>query len=129
VLPGAVIAGVSWQLLQSLGAYYLGHTLRGATEIYGLFGLVLGLVAWLHLESLVVVLSAEVNVVLARRLWPRSLLTPFTDDVSLTHADERAYRSYADTETYKGFEDVSVDFDPAHVDREAPLQGQRSGED
>ncbi|MDQ6648765.1 MAG: YihY/virulence factor BrkB family protein, partial [Actinomycetota bacterium] len=114
VLPGAVIAGVSWQLLQSVGTYYIGHTLRGATEIYGLFGLVLGLVAWLHLEALVVVLSAEINVVLARRLWPRSLLTPFTDNVSLTPADEAAYSSYADTETYKGFEEVSVQFDPAH---------------
>jgi len=119
VLPGAVIAGVAWQLLQSIGTYYIGHTLRGATEIYGLFGLVLGLIAWLHVEALVVVLSAEVNVVLSRRLWPRSLLTPFTDNVQLTRADERAYRSYAGTETYKGFEDVSVDFDPAHT-AEAP---------
>ncbi|GAC1327797.1 MAG: hypothetical protein NVSMB13_14420 [Mycobacteriales bacterium] len=115
VLPGALIAGVSWQLLQSVGTYYVGNTLRGATEIYGLFGLVLGLVAWLHLEALVVVLSAEVNVVLARRLWPRSLLTPFTDNVALTPADQEAYRSYADTETYKGFEEVTVTFDPAHA--------------
>lgn len=57
--------------------------------------------------------------VLSRRLWPRSLLTPFTDNVQLTRADERAYRSYTGTETYKGFEDVSVDFDPAHT-AEAP---------
>ena len=37
------------------------------------------------------VLGIEVNVVLERRLWPRSLRTPFTDHVDLTDADRRAY--------------------------------------
>jgi hypothetical protein len=30
--------------------------------------------------------------------------------VRLTGADERAYTQYAETETYKGFEDVDVQF-------------------
>ena len=111
VIVGAVIAAVAWQLLQALGTYYVGYKLKDATEIYGLFGIVLGLLAWISLESLVVVLAAEVNVVRAKRLWPRSLLTPFTDEVNLTRADERAYDSYARTEQFKGFENVNVDFE------------------
>jgi uncharacterized BrkB/YihY/UPF0761 family membrane protein len=111
VIVGAVIAGVGWQVLQALGTYYVSSKLKHATEVYGTFGLVLGLIAWLSLESLVVVLAAEVNVVRAKKLWPRALLTPFTDRVDLTHADERAYGSYAESERYKGFENVNVDFE------------------
>ena len=64
---------------------------RGAREAYGVFGLVLGLIAWIYLLALITVLSAEINVVAQRHLWPRALLTPFTDDVQLTSADERSY--------------------------------------
>jgi membrane protein len=111
VLPGAICAAVAWQALQIAGTYYFGHTLRGSTATYGLFGVVLGLLAWLYLSALAVVLGAEVNVVRDRRLWPRSLMTPFTDDVRLTRGDRKAYRSYAQTERHKGFETVEVDFD------------------
>ena len=43
-------------------------------------------------------------------LWPRALLTPFTDSVRLTEADRRAYRGYAAAQRHKGFETVTVDF-------------------
>jgi membrane protein len=75
---GAVVAGVGWQIVQVLGTYFVAHTLRGAPEAYGVFGLVLGLIAWIYLLALVIVFAAEVNVVAQRRLWPRALLTPFT---------------------------------------------------
>jgi YihY family inner membrane protein len=127
VLAGAVLAAVAWQVLQAVGAYYVGHKLKNATEVYGLFGLVLGLIAWLWLESLVVVFAAEVNVVRAKRLWPRALLTPFTDQVRLTHADQRAYDSYAQSERYKGFETVDVDFEGGHERPEG--QGESRRED
>jgi membrane protein len=42
---GAVVAGVGWQIVQVLGTYFVAHTLRGAPEAYGVFGLVLGLIA------------------------------------------------------------------------------------
>jgi len=110
-LPGAICAAVIWQVLQIFGTYYFGNTLRNSTATYGLFGVVLGLLVWLYLSALAVVLGAEVNAVLARRMWPRSLLTPFTDDVQLTHGDRKAYASYAQTERHKGFETVDVEFD------------------
>jgi hypothetical protein len=111
VLPGAVCAALAWQVLQILGTYYFGHTLRDSSATYGLFGVVLGLLVWLYLSALAVVLGAEINAVREGRLWPRSLLTPFTDDVQLTHGDRRAYRMYAQTERHKGFQTVKVEFD------------------
>lgn len=108
---GAVLAAIAWQILQVVGTYYVGHELATATATYGLFGIVLGLLAWIYLEAIVVVLSAEVNVVRAKKLWPRSLLTPFTDNVRLTDADRRAYTSYVVSERHKGFQRVEVDFD------------------
>jgi len=110
VRNGALAAAIGWQLLQELGTYYISHQLKDASATYGVFGLVLGLLAWIYLGALVIVLCAEYSVVRARRLWPRSLLTPFTDNVRLTDADRRAYASYPMTEKHKGFETVEVEF-------------------
>ncbi len=111
LVPGALAAAVCWQVLQALGGYYVTRTLAHASQVYGVFGVVLGLFAFLYLAALLTLLCAEVNVVRARRLWPRSLLTPFTDDVDLTPADERAYEGMATSQKAKGFEEVDVSFD------------------
>jgi hypothetical protein len=113
---GALAAGVGWEAVQLLGTYFVAHTLKGAPEAYGVFGLVLGLIAWIYLLALVIVLAVEINVVAQRRLWPRALLTPFTDRVDLTSADERVYTAYAESERRKGFEVVDVDFEPPGED-------------
>jgi len=70
---GAAIAAVVWQVLQLAGGYLVGHRLQRSSELYGTFGVVLGLLAWLYLEAQVTLYAAEVDVVLTRRLWPRSL--------------------------------------------------------
>jgi inner membrane protein YhjD len=108
----ALLAAGGWEALQLVGTYYLSHKLTHSTQVYGLFGLVLGLLAWLALESLVIVFAAEINVVHVKGLYPRSLLTPFTDNVALTVADRRAYTSYAQTERYKGFQRIDVFYHP-----------------
>src|SRR3954454_893689 len=74
------------------------------------FGLDLGLISILWLTAVIGVLGIEVNVVLERRLWPRALLPPFTDRVTLTDADKRAYVGYARAQRHKGFETVEVRF-------------------
>lgn len=110
VAMGAAVAGVAWQILQDFGTYFVVHELKGSREIYGAFALVIGLMAWIYLEAVVVVLCAELNVVLRRHLWPRALLTQFTDDVDLTRGDKHAYASYAKAQRFKGFEHIDVDF-------------------
>jgi membrane protein len=112
----AIVAGLGWQTLQLLGTYLVSHALKGSRESYGVFGLVLGLIAWIYLLALVMVLAAEISVVARRHLWPRALLTPFTDDVQLTGADERSYAAYAKSERHKGFETVDVDFERPGAD-------------
>jgi membrane protein len=74
LLVGALIAGVIWQVLQVAGGYVVSHQLHRANELYGTFGVVLGLVAWLYLQAEATLWAAEVDVVLARRLWPISML-------------------------------------------------------
>ncbi|MEU6098467.1 YihY/virulence factor BrkB family protein [Streptomyces sp. NPDC047079] len=116
----ALAGACAWQVIQWGGSYYVGHVLRGTTATYGLFGIVLGLIAWLYLGALVYIGTAEVCAVRCLRLWPRSLLSPFTDRVHLSPGDLRAYRTYATTESFKGFEKISVHFDqPPHP----PLDG------
>ncbi len=106
----AFLAGVGWELAQLLGTYFVAHALKGAPEAYGVFGLVLGLIAWIYLLAFVTVLAAEIAVVAQKELWPRALLTLFTDRVELTAADKRAYTAYAESERYKGFEVIDVSF-------------------
>jgi membrane protein len=117
IRAGAIAAAVIWQALQLTLALLLGHKLKGATATYGLFALVLGLLAWIYLGAITTVICAEFNAVRAGQLWPRALLTPFTDNVELTPADQRAYTSYAKTERHKSFENIDVSFGkPPHPD-------------
>jgi membrane protein len=121
VLPGSVLAAVAWQILQSLGAIYVDYQLRGTSQVYGLFGIVLGLLGWIYVEAVVIVLAAEFNAVLARRLWPRALLTMFAEDVDLTSADRRSYESYASAQQYREAESINVEFDtPDETDDPRP---------
>ncbi len=110
IRAGAVAAAVTWQALQWVGTFLLGHKLKGDTATYGLFALVLGLLAWIYVGAITTVICAEVNAVRAGHLWPRSLLAPFTDNTDLTPADQRAYASYVRTEQHKSCEEIDVSF-------------------
>ena len=113
--PGGFALAIMWQVLQYVGAAYVEHVLVDTSSMTKTFGLVLGLIGFLWIGAVMAVLAMEINVVLARRLWPRALLTPFTDKVSLTEADRRAYASYARMQRHKGFERVSVSWETRHA--------------
>lgn len=83
--PGAVVGGVLWTVLQLLGSYLIAHQLRNTSQIYGFFAIVLGLLSWLYLGARISLYAAEVNVVKAFHLWPRSMV-----QTSHTDADRRA---------------------------------------
>ena len=106
LLPGVITAAVFWQLLQHLGGYYIDHLLKRTGPLYGVFALVLGLLAWLYIGAQLTIFAAEINVVKARRLWPRSL---FSDE--LLDADRRALTSSAEIEERHPEQDVQVDFE------------------
>jgi uncharacterized BrkB/YihY/UPF0761 family membrane protein len=116
VAPGAAAAAVVWQLLQSFGALYVGQVVRHSSATNGVFALVLGLLAFLYVAATAIVLCVEINVVRVERLYPRALLTPFTDDVDLTAGDRRSYTGQAKAQRSKGFEDIDVTFNPPGKD-------------
>jgi membrane protein len=109
-IPGALAVALMWQLLQILGGTYVGHVVQRANDVNAVFALVLGLIAFVYIASVMAVIGLELNVVIARRLYPRALLTPFTDSVDLTEADRRVYTDYAKAQRHKGFEKVRVSF-------------------
>lgn len=111
VLPGSVLAGLAWLGLQYVGVAYVGRYVASSSVTNGVFAVVLGLLAFLYLAAVLVVVAIELNVVLAEHLYPRSLLTPFTDDVELTEADEQTYEEMAKAQALKGFQRIEVEFD------------------
>jgi membrane protein len=111
VLPGAMTAAVVWQSLQWFGAAYIAHVVKSASATNGVFAVVLGMLAFLYLVSVTLVVCAEINVVCVEHLYPRALLTPFTDNVELTRADRKTYTGRAKAERQKAFQRVDVSFD------------------
>jgi YihY family inner membrane protein len=84
LLPGVVLCSAGSLVLQAAGGWYVEHTIVDASEIYGTFALVIGLLSWFWLGSHLLLIAAEVNVVLHRRLWPRALtgeLEPADEEV------------------------------------------------
>ncbi len=110
-MPGAIAASVAWQFLQGVGATYVVQVVAHSDATNGVFAIVLGLITWIYIASIMLLICVQTNVVFARHLYPRTLLTPFTDDVDLTDADQRAYASYAKAQRNKGFESVNVTFE------------------
>jgi YihY family inner membrane protein len=107
LLPGVTMAAILFYALQSLGGVYVNHVVKGQNQAYGTFAVVLGLLSWLYLAAQVVVLSAEVNVVRARRLWPRHLFGPPDE------TDRRALEHLAKEEERVREQRVDVEFDDA----------------
>jgi YihY family inner membrane protein len=107
LLVGAAVAGVLFTLLQAAGGYLVGHNLKHAQQLYGFFAIVLGLMSWLYLSAQVPLYGAEVNVVRARRLWPRSILQP-----PLTDADQRALTDLAKQEERRPEQAINIQFTP-----------------
>jgi membrane protein len=108
---GVVVAAVFWTILQSVGGLYVGHAVRHVPAGYASFAIVIGLLVWLHLGAQMTLYAAELNVVLQRKLWPRSLLGP-----PLEPADQKALTDKAKVEERHPAEVVDVRFDPDMAD-------------
>ena len=100
---GAVIGGVIWQVLQLVGGYFVSHQLAHASPVYGTFAVVIGLLAWLYLEAELTLYAVQINVVVAFRLWPRSLAPP-----PYTEQDRQAFQLYTQLEERRKDENITV---------------------
>jgi YihY family inner membrane protein len=117
VFPGAAAGAVLWTILQAVGGYYVGHQVKNASEVYGTFALVLGLLVWIYLGAQLTLYCAEINVVRARKLWPRSLTAP-----PFSGADERTMRHQARVQERYPEETVQVRLEGNPIDGEPPVE-------
>jgi membrane protein len=105
LLPGVAVAAAGSLALQSAGGWYVDRAVVDASEVYGGFALVIGLLSWFWLGSHLLLIAAEVNVVLDRGLWPRSVAGP------LEPADRFALRSAAEAVQRDERQHIAVRFD------------------
>lgn len=102
---GAAVGAVFLEILTLVGSYYVKHTVSHASNTYGTFATVIGLLVWLHLLAQMTLYAAEINVVVVRKLWPRSLLGP-----PEAPADQETLAALAKVEERHDEERVDVHF-------------------
>lgn len=73
LIPGAIAGAIAFTALITIGTGLITHQLKNSSATYGAFGTVIGIVAFLLLLAKLSLYAAELNVVLARRLYPRAL--------------------------------------------------------
>jgi hypothetical protein len=116
---------VVWTILQAVGGYLIGHDLRNDSVEYGVFGVVLGLVAFIYLATEITIYSAELNSVLAKHLWPRDMVQP-----PLTEADQKSMALQATQNQRRPEQEVTVGFnEPAMTQSEWLLSQPEKAED
>jgi uncharacterized BrkB/YihY/UPF0761 family membrane protein len=123
LLPGAIAGAVAFTALITVGTGLITHQLKNSSATYGAFGTVIGIVAFLLLLAKLSLYAAELNPVLARRLYPRALPLgggPTDADrrvlASLVHAEQRA----ADQAIGVGFGDHAARQAASDAARHAP---------
>jgi membrane protein len=105
VLPGALLSGIVFWLLQQLSSLIIFRYLHNAERIYGSYATVITMLTWFYSQSVVTLVGAQLNVVLKERLHPRRLIP-----APATEADHRAYDAYAKERTYHHDEQVDTQF-------------------
>ncbi len=120
---GAAAGGVFWTVLQALGAYLVHHFLR-SDSVYGVFATVLGLLGWIYVGVQGTLYAAEINVVLARRMWPRSIVQP-----PLTEADRVSMALQALQNQRRPEQQVEVTFNDRQARATAPSRTPRTPEE
>jgi len=70
LLPGAVLAGLGFSVLQLIGTTVVQRSIKSASPIYGNFATVIALLSWLSLHGLVALVGAEADAALDRHRRP-----------------------------------------------------------
>ncbi len=106
ILPGAILAGGVFWILQEVSSFIISNRLHSAQSTYGNFATVIVMLWWFYLQAQVTLLGAQLNVVLKERLHPRSMFGE-----PETEADHRALEAYAEEATYHESEEVDAYID------------------
>jgi uncharacterized BrkB/YihY/UPF0761 family membrane protein len=131
-LPGAIAGAVAFTALITVGTGLVTHQLKNTSATYGAFGTVIGIVTFLLLLAKLTLYAAELNPVLARRLYPRALPLggePTDADrqvlAQLVHAEQRS----DDQAIGVGFGDDAADEAAYDAARHTPAAQQQSSHD
>jgi YihY family inner membrane protein len=103
VLPGALLSGLAFFILQLISSVIISRYLGKAQGTYGSFATVITILWWFYLQAQLTLLGAQLNVVLAERLFPRSLVGG-----PQTEADHRTLQQYADKATFYEEQEIQV---------------------
>ncbi|MBV9593312.1 MAG: YihY/virulence factor BrkB family protein [Actinobacteria bacterium] len=112
LLPGAIVGGTAFTALITVGTGLVSHQLRSASNTYGTFGSVIGVVTFLLLLAKLSLYAAELNPVLDRQLYPRAL--PLGD---MTTADRRVHRALIHEQRRSTDEHIGVGFAPDPIEQ------------
>jgi YihY family inner membrane protein len=123
LIAGAVTGGIAWTVLQAVAVPVVHHYTHSDT-VYGLFAVVLVLLAWIYLGVQITVYAAEVNVVLTRRLWPRTIVQP-----PLAEADRASMAMQALQNQRREEQNVRVTFSDRPPAAAGPTQVPRTPEE
>ena len=114
LLPGAILGGTAFTVLLTVGTGLITHQLKNASNTYGTFGSVIGIVTFLLLLAKLSLYAAELNPVLHRRLYPRAL--PMGE---MTEADRRVHRALIHEQQRSAEEHIGVGYPPDPVGQAA----------
>jgi uncharacterized BrkB/YihY/UPF0761 family membrane protein len=123
LLPGAVLGGVAFTALITIGTGLVTHELKHASATYGAFGTVIGIVAFMLLLAKLSLYAAELNPVLSRKLYPRAL--PMVDQPS--EADLRVLTDIVQAEQRRKDQVITVEYDDQAASDQVPTP--RTGSD
>lgn len=115
LLPGAIVGAIAFTALITVGTGLMTHQLKNASATYGAFGSVIGIVTLLLLLAKLSMYAAELNPVLARRLYPRAL--PLGGEP--TDADEQVLASIAHADQRRDDQVIGVGFGEDAADQAA----------
>jgi YihY family inner membrane protein len=73
LLPGAFVIAIATYIVTLVGGLYVKDVVARMSGLYGPFASTIGLLAYVSVLVQVFVIGTEVNVVSAKRLWPRSM--------------------------------------------------------
>jgi hypothetical protein len=107
-------------LARALGTYVVHHFLHSGS-VCGVFATVLGLLARIYLGVEITVYAAEINVVVARRLWPRSIVQP-----PLTQADRAVLAAQVLQNQRRDDQHVEVSYDDRPAEAAASTRTPRT---
>lgn len=109
-LPGALFIGLSWYVLLTLAEWYVDRYVVRASDTYGVFVVVFGLMSWAYLLGMMYLYGNELASVLYEHRWPRSM-----SGRNLTDADRDAFARVSEREVRVRGTDITIEVprDPA----------------